>query len=53
MNVGELLLAAVAEENKANQACFMKLLTSIKFLARQGLPVRGDGIIVIICNYCT
>lgn len=43
-NVSECLSAAVVEERKTNRACFMKLLASIKFLARQGLPLRGDGI---------
>ncbi len=34
---------AMAEERKKNQACFLKILSSIHFLARQGLALRGDG----------
>ena len=43
-DIGECLSSAVAEAKKNSRACFMKVLTSIKFLARQGLPLRGDGI---------
>jgi hypothetical protein len=42
-HVGECLSSAVAEEKRINRACFMKLLTSVQFLARQGLALRGDG----------
>ncbi len=37
------LSSAMAEERKKNQACFLKILSSIHFLARQGLALRGDG----------
>ena len=45
------LSSAKAEERKKNQACFLKVLSSIHFLARQGLALRGDGCGEIEGNY--
>ena len=42
-DVGECLSTSFALERKCNQACFLKLISSIRFLARQGLALRGDG----------
>ena len=42
--VGECLSTSVALERQCNQACFLKPMNSIRFLARQGLALRGDGI---------
>lgn len=41
-DVGGMLSAAHALEKKANQYLF-KLIQNIKFLARQGIALRGDG----------
>ena len=43
-DVGECLSTTLAIEKKNNTACFLKLMSSIRFLARQGLAIRGDGI---------
>ena len=40
-DIGECLSTSLALENRA---CFLKLLGSVRFLARQGLALRGDGI---------
>ena len=42
-DVGELLSAAHQQEKKTNRAMFLKVLGCIRFLARQGLALRGDG----------
>ena len=42
-DIGVCLSSAMAEERRINRACFLKVLSSIHFLARQGLPLRGDG----------
>ena len=42
-NVIDVLSSAAAEERKCNQACFLRILSSLQFLARQGLALRGDG----------
>lgn len=41
-DVGESLSAVVATQKSLNRACFMKVLSSIRYLARQGLALRGD-----------
>ena len=43
-DTGECLSTSLALEMSANRACFLKLLGSVRFLARQGLALRGDGI---------
>ena len=42
-DVGELLSAAYAHEQLDRRQCFMKLLSNVRFLARQALPLRGYG----------
>jgi hypothetical protein len=42
-DVGELLNATHQKEKKTNRAMFMKVLRCIRFLARQGIALRGDG----------
>ena len=38
----ELMYSAIVKSKQKNKAIMMKLLQNIKFLARQGLPLRGD-----------
>ena len=33
-----------ALERKQNSACFLKVMSTLKFLACKGLPLRGDGV---------
>ena len=30
-------------KNQKNRRCLLKIISNIRFLARQGLPLRGDG----------
>ena len=41
--VGEMLTTALASERSQRRKCFLKLLSNVRFLARQGLAFRGDG----------
>lgn len=43
VNVGDMLSKQAATEKQQNRQYLLKVLTSIRFLARQGLPFRGDG----------
>ena len=43
VNVGDMLSKQTATEKQQNRQYLLKVLTSIRFLARQGLPFRGDG----------
>jgi hypothetical protein len=42
-DVGELLSKAHKEEKAMNRRMLLKILHCIRFLARQGLPLRGVG----------
>lgn len=42
-DVGELLSKEHAKEKEINRRMFVKIVTSIKYLARQGISLRGDG----------
>ena len=42
-DVGESLSAQYAKEKLYNRQCFLKILSNVRFLARKGLPLRGDG----------
>lgn len=42
-DVGELLSLQIAKERLERRKCLLKLLSNARFLARQGLPFRGDG----------
>ena len=41
-DVGEMLSSAHAAEKAVNRHCLLKIAESIRFLARQGLPLRGN-----------
>ena len=42
-DVGEMLSQEYADEKKENRECLLKILSNIRFLARQGMALRGDG----------
>lgn len=42
-DVGEQLNFATIKEKENNRQLLMKIIENIQFLARQGLPLRGDG----------
>ena len=42
-NVAESLSAQVAKNKLERRQCFLKILSNIRFLALQGLPLRGHG----------
>ena len=42
-DVGEMLSREHATEKGQNRKCLLKIISNLKFLARQGLLVRGDG----------
>ena len=42
-DVGESLSTQHAKEKLERRKCFLKILQNVRFLARQGLPLRGDG----------
>ena len=41
-NVGEMLSREHKEEKRVNQEMFLLILEVIRFLVRQGLPLKGD-----------
>lgn len=43
VDVSDMLSKQAAAEKQQNRQYLLKVLTSIRFLARQGLPLRGDG----------
>ena len=42
-DVGELLLTAHASEKECNRKYLLKVAQTVRYLARQGLPLRGDS----------
>ena len=42
VDIGEMLSKQYATEKRANREYLLKILSSIHFLAHQGLPLRGD-----------
>ena len=42
-DIGETLSTKHAENKNDNRKCLLKILSSLRFLGRQGLPIRGDG----------
>ena len=42
-NVAESLSTQVTREKLERRQCFLKVLSNVRFLARQGLPFRGHG----------
>ena len=43
VDVEDMLNQQAANEKQQNRDCFLKILSSMRFLARQGLALRGDG----------
>ena len=41
--IAESLSLQVAKEKLERRKCFLKILSNLRFLARQGLPLRGHG----------
>ena len=42
-DVGEMLSTIHAKDKVANSQYLLKMLQNVRFLPRQGLPLRGDG----------
>ena len=42
-DVGDVLVKQHKQEKKDNRQCLLKILSNVQFLARQGLPFRGDA----------
>ena len=42
-DIGEMLSTSHASEKAVNRQCLMKIAENIRFLARQGLSLRGEG----------
>ena len=42
-DVGEMLSSQLTKLRLERRKCFLKLLSNVRFLSRQGLPLRGDG----------
>ncbi len=42
-DIGESLLSQLAKDRLERRQCFLKLLSNVRFLARQALPLRGGG----------
>ena len=43
VDVGDMLNQQAATEKQQNRDCLLKILSTMRFLARQGLALRGDG----------
>ena len=50
-DVGELLSSQLAKERLEQRKCLLKLFFNARFLARQGLPFRGDGEECCVSNF--
>ncbi len=42
-DIGESLSSQLAKDRLEHRQCFLKLLSNVRFLARQALPLRGGG----------
>ena len=42
-DVGEMLSSVYAREKAVNRHCLLKILSNLRFLARQGCAIRGHG----------
>ena len=42
-DISELLSEAHSKEKRDNRECLLKILSSVRFLARQGLALHGDS----------
>ena len=43
IDIGEQLVKQHAKEKECNRRMLLKIISSIRYLAQQGLPFRGDG----------
>ena len=43
VNIAESLSSELKREKYERRQCLLKIISNIKFLARQGLPLRGHG----------
>jgi len=43
-NIGDMMSKQHADMKKFNRECFLKVLSNLQFLARQGIPIRGDEV---------
>ena len=50
-DVGEMLSAAHAVKKAENQKVSLTILSSIRFLAHQGLPLRGNSVILQVTRH--
>ena len=41
--IGEMLSSIHSSEKEANRKCLLKILSNLRFLARQGCAIRGGG----------
>ena len=41
-NIGEILSSSLASDREQNRRCLLKILSGLRFLARQGCAIRGD-----------
>ena len=42
-DIGEQLSNQVTSEKQDNRQCLLKVLSNLRYLARQGIAIRGDG----------
>ena len=42
-DIGDMMSKQHADMKKFNRECFLKVLSNLQFLARQGIAIRGDG----------
>lgn len=42
-DIGEMLSSAHAQEKATNRHCLLKVMSTLRFLARQGCAIRGHG----------
>ena len=42
-DIGEQLSKQVASEKRDNTQCLLKVLSNLRYPARQGIALRGDG----------
>ena len=52
-DIGEALSTAHAQEKLENRQCLLKILSNLRFLARQFCAIRGDAdkVTVTLCSY--
>ena len=50
-NIADILSISVASEKKANHDYMLEVVSSVRVLAHQGLPLRGDGPFELDSNF--